>query len=318
MFRPGLSIQAINLYFLGREPLVEAFSTIRLALGDRIFNQVLVGRDGWLFYTGDRAIDDYQRSNPFSPGDLRKVQEEFDALYEQLQRKGILLIVVIAPDKTTLYGEYMPQEIDVVGRQSRLGQFIAYMHDHGKTPVIDLRSPLVEAAKTEQMYFKTDTHWNPAGSYIAYRAILQRLSPHFAGMDPHPWSAYNVFSKYRTMDLSILMGLPTQQELAWGTAPKFPVEIHDKSVLMPDGTWAVRISTNEDQGLPSALIFHDSYFYWVISYLQPHFRQITSVWHHPDPTLWNMDWVDLFHPDVVIIEYAERYLNDNFDPPLSR
>ena len=177
--KPDISIDTFEKSFLGHDLLIEDFNTLRLRLGDRVFPNVIIGKDGWLFYTADRSIDDYQGTNAYHVRELEDYQKRFDALFGQLQQKGILLVMVIAPDKSTIYPEYMPDQIIKIGSKSRLDQFVDYMHKYGKTPVIDLRLDLIEASKTEQMYYKTDTHWDPNAQYIAYKNIISVLSQHY-------------------------------------------------------------------------------------------------------------------------------------------
>lgn len=118
------------------------FNTLRLKLGDRVFPNVIAGKDGWFFYLGDKTINEYQGTNPYTSNELRDLGNSWDALNSQLQQKGIMLVVLIAPDKNTIYPQYMPDQITKIGDKSRLDQFVDYMHKYGKTPVIDLRSEL--------------------------------------------------------------------------------------------------------------------------------------------------------------------------------
>ena len=54
VLKPGVNISGFEETFLGHEKLIEVFNTLRIAFGDRVFPNVIVGNDSWLFYTGDR------------------------------------------------------------------------------------------------------------------------------------------------------------------------------------------------------------------------------------------------------------------------
>ena len=313
VLEPGINIKTFEKAFFGHEKLVEVFNNLRFALGDRVFPDVIVGNDGWLFYSGDRSIDDYQRTNAYTDNELAGYQEELDAKYSELQQKGIMLVVVIAPNKSTIYPEYMPDQITVIGRKSRLDQFVDYMHKYGQTPVIDLRPDLLEAAKTGQVYYRTNTHWNHLGAYITYAEIMSELSQRYPELISHPLSDFDpVQTGLMTHDIPVILGTPNIRENSWYLQPNFEVGTISREVPLSDGR-KVRLSWNQDQNLPGVLIYHDSFFVGVVPLLESHFSQVTSVFRTGVPGLWDFNWIDQVDPDIVIIESVERFLNfDNF------
>lgn len=314
LLRMDLSAQSLDQAFLGRAQLVAAFNTLRLGLGDRIFNNVLVGRDGWLFFTGDASMNDFQKSDPFSKDQLAQYQDQLTALNDYCRARGILFIVVIAPDKSTIYPQDMPREMQVVGNTSRLDQLVRSMKQQGHTPILDLRAPLLQAAKTQQLYFKTDTHWNPSGQYVAYTRLIQVLERRYPGMRPLPMSAFATTSQQTTLDLPHIMGLTALPENLWRFLPASDGSISREPVPAPGG-YSLLLSQNSNPNLPNLLIYHDSFFASFIPLLEPHFSHITWVWHYVEPKLWNRRWIDQVHPNVVIFELAERYLNYGADVP---
>jgi hypothetical protein len=69
-------------------------------------------------------------------------------------------------------------------------------------------------------------------------------------------------------------------------------------------------SYNPDTSLPNLVMYYDSFFFSVIPMLGEHFHKGYYVQNYSGGGLWNLSWVDEQDPDVVIIEFAERYLND--------
>ena len=57
-------------------------------------------------------------------------------------------------------------------------------------------------------------------------------------------------------------------------------------------------------------MYYDSFFFRVIPILAEHFHQGVLVQNYTGGGLWNLSWVDERKPDVVIIEFNERYLED--------
>jgi hypothetical protein len=313
VLKPDINMNTFEETFLGHEKLIEGFNTLRMKLGDRVFPDAIIGNDGWLFYTGDRSIDDYQHTSGYSDSELAEYQKGLDAKYSELQQKGINLVVVIAPNKSTIYPEYMPDQIKVIRSESRLDQFVDYMHKYGQTPVIDLRLDLIEASKTEQVYYKTDTHWNALGQYIAYTKIMSVLSQLYPQMYIHPLSDYEaVHYGLGTHDIPQILGMPNIKEDAWTLQPKFETGTNFRKIPLPDGN-IVRLSWGQNKNSPSALIYHDSFLIGLVPFLEPYFSQTTSIFRTTVPGIWNFNWIDQVHPDIVIIESVERFLNyDNF------
>ena len=52
--------------FQSREQLISYVTWIRLKLGDRVFNDVLVGPNNWLVFSTDRGMDKYQNVQPLT------------------------------------------------------------------------------------------------------------------------------------------------------------------------------------------------------------------------------------------------------------
>ncbi len=312
---PNLDLSTLSDNMRWRQDLIAMYGSLRLKLGDQVFNKVVVGRDGWFFYTGEFSIPDYQNSAPFSKKKLQLFQQALDQLNSDLEKQGKTLLVVIAPNKSTVYARYMPPEIPVLGERSRLDQFTEYMRQHGSTRVIDLRQALISASQEHDVYYKVDTHWNDMGAYYAYREILDALSSRDPRLRSHPLSDFEyTFMQYNiNPDLPRALGLPVFAEPRWKLTPRFPVQeltvvgritvSSNRELLTLEGT---------DKNLPSLLVYHDSFYaaYGGLSHLiEPNFRRTITVPFVAEPGIWSLDWIQKEDPDIVIIEVVERYLN---------
>ncbi|MCA9041023.1 MAG: hypothetical protein KDA65_11795, partial [Planctomycetaceae bacterium] len=80
------------------QPGESANPLINQAAAARISNEVLIGRDGWLFFKGDRLLDDARGLRPFSKRDLVEWSNAFKRNQEQLASLGIGYIVVFTPN----------------------------------------------------------------------------------------------------------------------------------------------------------------------------------------------------------------------------
>ena len=92
--------------------------------------------------------------------------------------------MVIVPNKSTIYSEYMPDTIRKFRDTTRLDQFMEHMRRHSRVSVLDLREALFKAKSNHPLYWKTDSHWNSYGAYIGYTEIMRRLCAQLPGLKP--------------------------------------------------------------------------------------------------------------------------------------
>lgn len=302
---------AIEDSFYPRARLVTWTSNLRLTLGDRVFPKVVVGDDGWLVYTAEGDVEDYQKTEAFSGEELTRIQAGLDALSARYAEEGITLIVVIPPNKNTIYPERVPSEIPVVGEVSKLDQLVDYLNANGQQQILDLREPLLAAKAEREIYYATDTHWNDYGAYIAYAAILQELQKTFPNLSAYPSSSFNVSTaEPDQLDLSRNIGVTLLPESRIQFAPLFDLGTSYKELNL--GGRKMLVSYNADESLPDLIMYHDSFFFSVIPLLGEHFHHGLFIQNYTGGGLWNLSWVDEQKPDVVIIEFTERYLDDLF------
>lgn len=312
-FSPNISLTALSTDFRWRKTLINFYSSLRLQLGDRVFSKAVIGKDGWVFYADVASIKDYQNSEPLNEVKLNFFQKKLSDLNTALVEQGITLLVVIPPNKSTIYPQYMPDEIPVLNKDSRLDQFVERMNGE-KINVIDLRHALLDASKEQDVYYKVDTHWNERGAYYGYYEIINFLSDHDVRLIPHPLSDYEYVYQEDLLnpDLPSVLGIPSIREERWVFIPKFPVqETKTLRLNLSDGRHVSKMTGQNDQ-LPSLLIYHDSFYsaHSALShFMEPHFKEITGVLFNPNKNIWSLDWIQHEEPDIVIIEIVERNLD---------
>jgi hypothetical protein len=137
--------------------------------------KVLVGRDGWLFYRPDVR---YLVEPPSSPGE--NSGDPLGAVVhfrDQLQSRGIHLLVLPMPGKPSLYGQMLTKRLSgdakVVSPTSML---ISRLRQAG-VEVFDLFDVFQRHQTSSQdlLYLARDTHWSAAAAEIAASAVATRL-----------------------------------------------------------------------------------------------------------------------------------------------
>lgn len=305
----ALEPAAIEESFYLRARLISLTSNLRLLLGDRVFPKVLATEDGWLIFTGEGDIEDYQKVEAFTLEELVQFQTDLDALSAQYAERGITLLVVVVPNKNTIYPERVPAQIPVVGPESRLEQMTSYLRAHGQTQLLDLRRPLLTAKAGREMYYATDTHWNDYGLYIAYSEIMAELQKAYPNLAAHLMSDFEVAVREpEVLDLAKNMGATLLTESKIQFVPQYDQRTSYKSINL--GGRRLMLSYHADASLPDLVIYYDSFFFGVNALLGEHFHHGVFVQNYTGGGLWNLSWVDEYEPDVVIIEFNERYLED--------
>jgi hypothetical protein len=278
--------------------------------------EVLIGQDGWLFYGGQRMMENWTRNETWSAKDLENWRRLLETRRDWLRARGISYIFVVPPDKHTIYPEFLPAWMEKPSKPSKFRQLVDYMRTRSTVEIPDLSQALIEAKKTRIDYLKTDTHWNIYGGFVAYRAMLQALSRQMPALQPLPLDTYNwkCLPSRPAGDCAIMLGSPESYSETETVAPvalkplSSPKLLYDPVRLPQKGpaeTWPCYTLNEKASG--KAIVFHDSYAVagsWY-SFLGQHFREVVYIWH-PD---WDRSLIEREKPDVVIDEMLERFFN---------
>ena len=289
-----------------RSTLVRSYNRAMLWLGVAPTPRVLLGKEGWLFIGGGWAVDSYRATKSFTPGELAQWQRTLEQRRDWLAQQGVHYLFFVAPEKPTIYPEYMPDALSRVGSITRLDQLLDHLRRHSKVDVLDLR-PALRAAKAQQrIYSLTDSHWNQVGALIASREVLSRLAIWFPNLRPLEVSEFEQsVVDMPGRDLAMILSLEdTLREQFLAVHPPHP-RLAQK-VDGPDPGQEGKCYETEvpDSTLPRALVFHDSFSEALKPFLSEDFAQITYCWQdYFDPAV-----VRRVHPDVVLEEMAERFL----------
>jgi hypothetical protein len=205
----------------------------------------------------------------------------------------------------------MPDEIPVIGEISRLDQVINYQNEHNGVEILDLRQPLWNANKHQQVYSSTDSHWNLYGAYIAYEEIINALHEQFPNIEPYPLDKFEFVPRgkscgdlARTANINIV---EEQYELKLKNLDDVNIEEVTYS-YNANKTAEIPLTTfiNDDETLPDVFIYHDSFSNNLKKFLPLNFHKTTFLYHlHHDLEFTQIKAQD---PDILILEFNERYL----------
>jgi hypothetical protein len=290
---------------------------------------VLAGRDGWLFLARENhetnVVEDSRAIRPFSPEQLAAWVREFTARRDWLAGQGIAYLVVVAPNKHSIYPEMLPARFDRVGTVTRTDQLVAALRQ-ARVEVVDLRPVLLRVKAERQAYYRTDSHWTPHGAYAAYREILRALSgplPRLGGEAREDYEAVSLPGG--AGGLAPMLGLEDLfPEEKFAYAPRGGFRSHrleDPAPGSPEDFQPAEVHENPDATLPRAVIFRDSFCQELIPFLSEHFSRVVYRWPFPSSPRqvrrFDKEAVERERPQVVVDEFVERYFTQ-FPPGASR
>ncbi len=311
-------IIAIESYFnenFGfRSQLIQTDSLLMVNLFNSSPNpQVILGKEGWLFYKSENAddgpgINDYEGKTPFSERDLARIDERVKSLNDWMAGQNMLLILLIAPNKQTIYGEYLPDYIRQQKGSSRYDQVKETLKNN-PVKFIDTVSLLQQAKKDNVLYRKTDSHWNNYGGFLVYQNIIQLVQTGYqVKVETIKDFDVTVVQKTDSGDLARMIGLQNYfQEKNIVFVPKVPVNIIRDNYAYPTLYYNIK-NVIPETSLPKLLVFHDSFFTAIEPFLSRHFSSSIYIWADLDTKI-----IEKEKPDIVIWEVAERYINKLLD-----
>lgn len=264
--------------------------------------RVIQGRNDWLYYAGDNSIAYYSGTNVLSEEEMAEWTALMQDLKDACDEKGIELGIMIMPNKSQVYPEYMPS-YNVKTSEKRENVLEKYVRENSDIHFIYPLNELKAGKKYYEMYFPYDTHWTQAGAFIGTMAMYKELGHNTTNI----------------MDLEVLETKFTQKGLIdTGSLDEnlyqddidyvimYEPDIHvtwfegEKSFVMP--TEVYRSKSDNPNGEKLVMI-GDSFRLAMIPYLAQDYSEICVAHRH------SLDEVaeDLKNPDVLIVGSVERF-----------
>jgi hypothetical protein len=269
-----------------------------------------------LFFTFSNLIDDFVGADPFTQEELEIWRSNLEHKRDWLAKHGIRYLFVVAPNKQTIYPEYLPDYLQKERGQSRLQQLMAYLKTHSDVSILDLSATLTEEKKRHRVYYMTDTHWNDNGAYTAYRAIMDRVGQWFPTVslkqikiieDKNILGPGGDLAALLDMANSMREERPALKVQPTACSQKIERDLADfiktPANLIKDKPFMTRCDTSTIR----AVVFRDSFFGSIIPFIAEDFNQIDYIWKKYDHAIM-IKLIAQQKPQIVIEEMVERFL----------
>lgn len=293
------------------------------AHADEVGAPVLVGLDGWADWN-DVQADNLSQAvgrRTLSNDEVERWISYLAELDDELASRGIPFFVVVTPMKWAVYPEKLPLWLQDVRGSGSLDQIMAAA---GDLSLIDVRAPLREAAQSDAVFSRVNSHWTSYGAAVAWEQIAQCLgatSPALDGLSTPPFEGvralpgsnefadFGVESVVDDATVPVFTGplAEVTRTDAQGVTSTFPGETPVKLAQLP-----VETVTAGAQSDLSALVLRDSFGDALSVYFQQSFahtwQQSNGIDSSPGAVAALLAQVDELQPDVVILQFAGRYL----------
>jgi alginate O-acetyltransferase complex protein AlgJ len=285
-----------------------AISAFHGGIGQDINDRIIVGKAGWLFYSKDENYMADRGLDPFSEADLVAWQQLLEKRRKWFTEHGYPFIVVIAPDKQTIYPEFLPDQLAKPPMPSRLDQLISHLQKtRSPVQILDLRPALLEAKQHRQVYFKTDSHWNDYGAYAAYRVLLDAIQQALPSRKfiPQTLSQFVVVTANRSGDLA--QDLDLYFEYQEQTTLLFRSDLYTDPDRL-NAMFSHPFTDGPNPHAPRLLLYNDSFAASLMQFLAPNFSQAYYAWNALNNSVSPIP-ARARNPDVIVNEFVERKLN---------
>jgi alginate O-acetyltransferase complex protein AlgJ len=144
------------------------------------YPRVITGTDGWLYFGGDVSGS----CNPELSID--QIVGSLERLHTAITTSGRTVVIAIAPDKSTMVPEHLPDRYAGEDCASARKDAVWDAIDASGVPLLDLREPIAAAQDNlgDPLYRPTDSHWNLQGASVFAREAVRRLDPTLLAGEP--------------------------------------------------------------------------------------------------------------------------------------
>ncbi len=278
-------------------------------------DRVILGKEKWLFLRRLNDIDseiNYSISiDKFKKHELEYWFNLFRERYQFLKKRGIELLIVLVPNKSTIYSEYLPDSIRKVTGGIRAEQLKNYFDGNSEIKVLYLKDLLLANKGVYPVYHRTDSHWTHYGAWLAYREIIVNLSQRFKGAVPFEFEKFPK-RKMKTpskADLASMLALNKsfyREDFQRLFTPPGSGIRHSRLKRFKYKKIRTEVYSNKNGTLPKTIMIHDSFGRGLKKFMAATFSEIIFLRD------WGFnffpDLIEREKPEIVIYELAERFL----------
>jgi len=294
----------------------------------KVHNDVMIGKDGWLFlYGGSNEVFKYY-SDPsyFSNEKIDTWNRLLHDRKSRLKTMNIEYIHLFVPDKISVYPEYVTAKFKYFDSHP-INKLFSKFGDELNSFVINPLPYFNNIKKdTNHLFWKTDSHWTFYGAFAAFQLILSKLNIELPDYFSHKQLAGKELEldlgcklSNKPKELYITMDFINNAERVYANDLVLYKEENKNSDFanLHVGSNVVFKNTHDNAIKKKVIIFGDSFSEYRSHQLTGLFAETFSEVHFVWSTSFDYDYIERVKPDILMSEIAERFMNrvpvDNFN-----
>lgn len=267
------------------------------------------GEGDWLFVGNHYANTVAKRRLAIQPSDdyIATVVAQFSALAETGTQSNTKIALLVGPNKSSVYTEYLPKEMMPSDRR-----YSTLITDQlGKIPNLTVNDPtdlLVKSKSNEGfLHWRTDTHWNQKGAFISFKSLMEGLGLKYPDVE----FTLDGTRKGDLISISKLNNFPIHAGDNWKyriMADSQRVREEFKNEPKDPIGWKGKVVNSKALNEISVWVIGDSFTEALRPYIEVSFKEVRylGLWNHKLNSLPSELSNSDEKPDLVIIVRVER------------
>lgn len=262
----------------------------------------LIGSDGWLFLNGDSNDVLGQHLGSVVPGPdwVRGWSQVLRRRVQLMSAIGAEWVYMICPDKESVFEDMLPADLHPVARRP-VHRLLELGREAGAELIYPLEQ-LIAARASLPVYYRTDTHWTPRASHLAYLLLCDALAGRGVKLEVIDEPTVEWTESSDLGDLGAKLDPPQRQTVIRARVRGRRAQIVADNRVPVTGRRIV-VESDRDHA-PTCVLFGTSYAVTALPFLAESFRRLVFV----HTTCVDAELLHAERPDVVISLTAERGL----------
>lgn len=254
---------------------------------------VIQGKDGFYFYTD--SVESYLGQPSMDERELRGTARVLALIQEYVEDRGGSFVFTVAPNKNTLYPQYMPYYYKKIQENGDLERLEEQLEKSGVV-YADLKEAFSQ--QDEVLYHRLDSHWDNKGAALAMGVILDSLGQEHTDYSGMPYAVRrdfdgDLYGMVHPLGKKKDENVYYEKELAFSYGEGFK------------STEDTRIHTTNPAKGHKAVVFRDSFGNSLTPFLAEEYKEGYFDRSVPYP----VDALEEQGADTLIFEIVERHLD---------
>lgn len=315
----GSYIDQVDSYLKNNKPFSIQISNLIAKIDYKFLleseNKILFGENGWIFYNSDDILENMKGIIPIN-NKIDSIGKKMDNISKWGSANDIEIVFMVGPNKESVYFDY------IKGFDESYADFNTYSSNKLIELIVDkykvkLFSPIENLRlqkKPLSLYYKTDTHWNELGGFVATQSLLNKLGFNSQSSMLFDYKIEQIGTKKGDLaNIGRLGDVLEEDEVP--RIMDYKSEVITSEIGVPiSGQFLKHQVFKSSNGNENILMIGDSFITGMLPSLVKNFNT-TTVIHRDD---FERKHFEDSKPDVIVISVVERYFISSLESGLDR